>query len=91
MVGLRNLGHTCFINSVIQVLFGIEPFREAIISLSSMCHVIHFFQLPSDDATLLRDLRKHHKLRHENIRDNLISCLSTALYVHLVRFVEVSP
>ncbi len=42
-VGLLNLGNTCYMNSMIQILFSVSEFRDSLLSLS----------LPSQPASLL--------------------------------------
>ena len=32
-VGLRNVGNTCYVNSILQTYFMLEPFREMLLAL----------------------------------------------------------
>ena len=65
-VGIRNLGHTCYMNAVIQGLYAIESYRDRVLSSSFIdqsvgCEVKRLFEVLRDgnlscaDAALLAD------------------------------------
>lgn len=57
-VGILNLGNTCYMNSMMQILFSVSEFRDSILSLSLSCQpdsVLSQFQL------LLTSLLRSHR------------------------------
>ena len=40
--GLRNLGNSCYLNSVMQVMFTLPEFKERYVKVIGCCEVYHY-------------------------------------------------
>ncbi|CDQ82094.1 unnamed protein product [Oncorhynchus mykiss] len=59
VTGLRNLGNTCYMNSILQVLSHLHIFRECFLRLELLASAVHGQLLPNEPSS------KHISLCHE--------------------------
>lgn len=81
-VGLKNIGNTCYFNSLMQTLFRIKPFVKAIVQLDGLDHI----QVPPSDDTHFQKRIKESAVMVKNLQELFIGLIGSNQ-----KYVDPSP
>lgn len=72
-VGLKNIGNTCYFNSLMQTLFRIRPFVKEIVNLNGLDHV----QIPTVEPAHIQKKLKESSLMVKNLQELFMNLMAS--------------